>query len=65
MAAVASDEPQIAPNPAQAPTEAMATPPLRCPSHPSAALNSAVDIPDRVANCPISRNIGMIDSEIA
>jgi hypothetical protein len=28
VAAVASDEPQIAPKPAQAPTDAMATPPL-------------------------------------
>ena len=63
VAAVASDEPQIAPKPAHAPTEAMATPPLRWPSQPSAALKSEVDIPDSVANCPISKNIGMIDSE--
>ena len=44
VAAVARDDPQIAPNPAQAPIEAMATPPLRWPRNPSAALNSAEDI---------------------
>jgi hypothetical protein len=63
VAAVASEEPQIAPKPAQAPTAAMATPPLRWPSQVSAALNSACDMPPRVANCPISRNSGTMDSE--
>ena len=38
VAAVASDEPQIAPKPAQAPTEAMATPPLRWPSQPNTTV---------------------------
>ena len=63
MAAVASDEPQIAPKPAQAPTDAMATPPLRWPIQVSAALNSAFDMPPLVANWPIKRNSGTIDSE--
>jgi hypothetical protein len=63
VAAVASDEPQIAPKPAQAPIAAIATPPLRWPSQPSAALNSAWLMPPSVAKCPISRNIGTIDSE--
>jgi hypothetical protein len=59
--AVASEEPQIAPKPAQAPTEAMAMPPLRCPSQSEAAWNSALDMPDFVANCPMSRKSGTID----
>src|SRR6056297_4186250 len=63
VAAVASDDPQIAPKPAHAPTAAMATPPLRWPSQDSAALNKADDRPDSVANWPINKNIGMIDSE--
>jgi hypothetical protein len=63
VAAVASEEPQIAPNPPQAPTAAMATPPLRWPSHDSAASNSALDSPPWVANWPISRNSGMMPSE--
>ena len=33
IAAVASDDPLMAPNPAHPPTDAMATPPLKCPSH--------------------------------
>jgi hypothetical protein len=63
VAAVASEEPQIAPKPAQAPTAAIATPPFLWPIQVSAALNSAWDMPPRVANWPISRNSGMIDSE--
>ena len=63
VAAVANDDPQIAPKPAQAPTDAIATPPLRCPSHPSAALNKAWLMPPRVAKCPMRRNIGTIDKE--
>ncbi|MNL58616.1 hypothetical protein D3C87_1822650 [compost metagenome] len=63
VAAVASDEPQMAPKPAQAPTAAMATPPLRWPIQASAALNSACDKPPSAANCPISKNSGMTDSE--
>jgi len=63
VAAVARELPQIAPNPAQDPTAAMATPPLRWPSQPSAALNSAFDMPPSVAKWPISRNIGTIENE--
>jgi len=59
--AVASDEPQIAPKPAQAPTEAMAMPPFRWPSQSEAAWNSALDMPDFVANCPIRRKSGTIE----
>ena len=50
VAAVASDEPQIAPNPAHPPIAAMATPPLRCPKKTFAASNRALLIPARVAN---------------
>ena len=63
VAAVASDDPQIEPKPAQAPIAAIATPPLRCPTKASAALKSARDMPPRLANWPISRNSGTIDSE--
>ena len=42
---------------------AMATPPRRWPSQFSAALNSAWLMPPSVANCPMSRNIGTMDSE--
>ena len=63
VAAVASDDPHIAPKPAQAPMAAIATPPLRCPSQASAALNSEVDIPPSVANCPMSRKSGTMESE--
>jgi hypothetical protein len=63
VAAVASEEPQIAPNPAQAPIAAIAVPPRRWPSQASAALNSARLSPPIPARWPISRKIGMIDSE--
>jgi hypothetical protein len=63
VAAVASDEPQIEPKPAQAPMAAMPTPPRRWPRKASAALNSALDMPPSVANWPISRNSGTMDSE--
>ena len=63
VAAVASDEPQIEPKPAHAPMAAMAIPPLRWPKKLSAALNRALDIPPRVAKCPINKNIGTIDKE--
>ena len=63
VAAVARDEPQIAPKPAQAPTPAMAMPPRKWPIQTLAALNSARLIPALVANWPISRNSGITDSE--
>ena len=61
VAAVARDEPQMAPKPAQAPTAAMAMPPRQCPIMALPALNSALDRPPWVANCPISRNSGTTD----
>ncbi len=45
VAAVANDDPQIAPNPAHAPTAAIATPPFLCPKHAPANLNNASLIP--------------------
>jgi len=63
VAAVAREEPQIAPKPAQAPMAAMAVPPLWWPSQPSAALNSERLMPPIPAKCPISRKIGTMDRE--
>ena len=62
VAAVASDEPQIAPNMAQPPTEAMARPPRMCPNQALAARNKARLSPALVANWPISRNKGTTES---
>ena len=62
VAAVASEEPQIAPNAAQPPIVATASPPRQCPNQARAARNSAPFIPPLVANSPISRNSGMTDS---
>ena len=59
VAAVASEEPQMAPNAAQAPTAAMAMPPRQCPMNALTKRNSERDRPPCVANCPISRNSGM------
>ena len=61
--AVASDEPQIAPNPAEAPIAAVASPPRRWPTKVSAARNRALDRPPRLANSLIKRNSGMIEKE--
>ena len=63
VAAVANEDPQMEPKPAQAPTDAMAIPPLRCPNQLSAALNKDVDIPPSVENCPINRKSGTMDKE--
>ena len=63
VAAVAKDEPQIAPNPAQAPTAAIATPPLLWPKHAPAKLNKAELIPAFAAKFPISKNNGITLSE--
>ena len=61
VAAVATDEPQIAPNAAQATMEACATPPLRCPINVLAAWKSFRERPATAANCPISRNRGITE----
>ena len=58
-----SDDPQIAPNAAQPPIEAIASPPRRCPRNAAAARYSARLIPAWVANSPISTNSGITDSE--
>ena len=63
VAAVASDEPQIAPNPAQAPIAAIATPPFLCPRHAPVNLKSASLIPALPAKFPINKNSGMTDKE--
>ena len=61
--AVASDDPQIAPNPAQAPTVAIANPPRRPANNALAAANSSCAIEVRAATTPMSRNSGTTDSE--
>ncbi len=50
VAAVASEEPQIAPKPAQAPTAAIASPPRQWPIRVAPARNRALDRPPWVAN---------------
>ena len=56
--AVAVDEPQTAPKPAQAATAAIATPPRKRPSQALAPRNRSRDRPQREASAPISTNIG-------
>ena len=58
VAAVATDEPQIAANPPQAAIVAMPSPPRRWPRNEFAARNSSRLMPEVVANAPISRNSG-------
>ena len=62
VAAVASDEPQIAPNAAQAPTAAIASPPRKCPTKALTARNRLVDSPACAANTPMAMNSGTTDS---
>ena len=63
VAAVANEDPQIAPNPAQAPIAAMATPPLRCPKQAPVNLNNASLMPALPAKLPINKKRGITDSE--
>ena len=63
VAAVASDEPQIVPKAAQAPTAAIAMPPLWWPSSALAPPNSRADNPDPEATLPINRNSGITEKE--
>ena len=63
VAAVASDDPQIAPNPAQAPIAAIATPPFLWPRQAPVNLKSASLIPALPAKFPINKNSGMTDKE--
>ena len=59
--AVASDDPQTAPKPAQPAMAAIAVPPRIQPSHAFAPRNSAWLRPATVASSPIRMNIGTID----
>ena len=63
MAAVAIEEPQIAPNSAQAPIVAFASAP-RIPENTALqAWNNSVAILAREATAPIRMNSGMTESE--
>ena len=59
VAAVATDEPLIEANPAQAAIVAMPNPPRQCPTNRLAAWNNSLLMPVRDAMAPISRNIGI------
>ncbi len=61
VAAVAIEEPQMAPKPAQAHTVAMASPPRRWPMHLWAARNSSCDMPARVTRLPMRMKSGMTE----
>ncbi len=59
VAAVATEEPQIAAKPPQASTVAMPRPPRRWPISALAARNSSRLTPDTETKAPISMNIGI------
>lgn len=61
VAAVARDEPQMAPKIAQAPTEAMARPPRNRPNNPFIAPNRLDDRPACEENTPMATNSGMTE----
>jgi hypothetical protein len=61
VAVVATEEPQIAPKPVQAPMTAMAMPPRRWPTNAAAARNRSCDRPDLSAKAPIRMKSGMTD----
>lgn len=61
VAAVAMDEPQMAPKPAQAMTLAMARPPRKCPTKVKAKRYNSLDMPARVTKLPIRMNKGTTD----
>ena len=60
VAAVATEEPEIAANPAQAAMVAMPRPPRKWPTNELAARNSSRLMPELDTNAPINRNIGMM-----
>ena len=62
VAAVAIDEPQIAPKPAQASTVACARPPRTWPTNEYAARNSSCARPARATKLPIRMNSGTTES---
>jgi hypothetical protein len=59
VAAVATEEPEIAAKPPQAAIVATPSPPRRWPRKPFAARNSSRLMPELVTNAPMRRNIGM------
>src|SRR5690606_9726073 len=59
VAAVATEDPQIAEKPAQAPTVAMPSPPFMGPRIELAARNSSRLIPERVARTPMRMKNGI------
>ena len=59
VAAVATDEPQMAPKAALASTAAIAKPPLKRPITAAANSNSAREMPPCVAKLPIKMKSGM------
>ncbi|MNL73676.1 hypothetical protein D3C87_1991720 [compost metagenome] len=59
VAAVASEEPQMAPKPAQAPIADMPMPPFQWPMKAEAQRKIERDRPPWVANWPISTNSGI------
>ena len=59
--AVASDDPQTAPKPAQAAIAAIAVPPRNRPNQAFAPRNRLALRPDALASAPISTNIGTTD----
>ena len=61
VAAVATEEPLMAPNAAQASSEAIASPPLKRPITAAANSNSDWLIPPLVAKCPIRMKSGITE----
>ena len=59
VAAVATEDPLIAANPAQATIVAIPSPPRQWPANRFAAWNNSRLMPDRVTIAPNSKNIGM------
>ena len=59
VAAVATDEPQMAPKAALASTEAIARPPRKRPITAAAKSNRAFEMPPCVAKLPIRMNSGI------
>jgi hypothetical protein len=59
VAAVATEEPQIAPKAAQVSTAAIASPPLKRAIAAAATSNSALLMPPWVAKLPIRMNSGI------
>ena len=63
VAELASDEPDTAPNAAEATSVATASPPRKPDRMTRAALNSSPDMRDSEATSPIRMNSGTTDSE--